>query len=65
MAVAIFSILQGVPGISVGDLLGSNVFNIGVVIGVMAIIAPLEKVRSDFLVEMVDIPFISSESLLS
>ena len=60
MTVAVFSILQGVPGISVGDLLGSNMFNIGIVVGVMAIIGPLEKVRSDFLVEMVDILFISS-----
>lgn len=60
MMVAAFSIFQGVPGISVGDLLGSNMFNIGIVVGVMAIIGPLEKVRSDFLVEMVDILFLSS-----
>jgi len=60
MTVAAFAILQGAPGISVGDILGSNMFNIGIVIGVMAIIGPLEKVRSDFLVEMVDILFFSS-----
>ncbi len=60
MMVAAFSILQGAPGISVGDLLGSNMFNIGIVVGVIVIIGPLEKVRSDFLVEMVDILFLSS-----
>jgi cation:H+ antiporter len=60
MTVAVFAILQGAPGISVGDLLGSNMFNIGIVIGIMAMIGPLEKVRSDFLVEMVDILFLSS-----
>lgn len=60
MTVAAFAILQGAPGISVGDILGSNMFNIGIVVGVMAIIGPLERVRSDFLVEMVDILFFSS-----
>jgi len=60
MTVAAFSILQGAPGISVGDILGSNMFNIGIVVGVMAIIGPLEKVRSDSLVEMADILFLSS-----
>jgi len=60
MTVAAFAILQGAPGISVGDILGSNMFNIGIVIGVIAMIGPLEKVKSDFLVEMVDILFFSS-----
>lgn len=60
MTVAAFAILQGAPGISVGDILGSNMFNIGIVIGVMAMIGPLERVKSDFLVEMVDILFLSS-----
>ncbi len=60
MIVAAFSVLQGVPGISVGDILGSNMFNIGIVIGMMTIIGSLEKVRSDFLTEMVDILFLSS-----
>ena len=60
MTVAAFAILQGAPGISIGDVLGSNMFNIGIVVGVIAMIGPLEKVRSDFLVEMVDILFLSS-----
>jgi len=60
MTVAAFAIIQGAPGISVGDLLGSNMFNIGIVIGIMAMIGPLEKVSSDFLIEMVDVLFLSS-----
>ena len=35
--VALFAVLQGDPGISVGDILGSNVFNIGAVLGILAI----------------------------
>jgi len=60
MIVAAFALLQGVPGLSVGDILGSNMFNIGIVVGVMAMMGPLEKIRSDLLVEMVDILFFSS-----
>lgn len=60
MTVAVFSILQGTPGITVGDILGSNVFNIGLVIGVCAIIGPLKKCGTDLLVELVDILFLSS-----
>ena len=60
MTVAAFAILQGAPGISVGDILGSNMFNVGIVIGVMALLSPLEKIQSGFLVEMVDILFFSS-----
>ncbi len=60
MTIAALAILQGAPGISVGDILGSNMFNIGIVLGVMALIGPLEKVRSDFLEEMVDVLFFSS-----
>jgi len=60
MTVAAFAILQGTPGLSVGDILGSNMFNIGIVVGVMAMIGSLEKVKSDFLVEMIDILFLST-----
>lgn len=61
MTVAVFAVLQGAPGISVGGLLGSNMFNIGIVIGIMAMIGPLEKVSSDFLIEMgCSVPFFSN-----
>jgi len=60
MTVAAFSILQGSPGISIGDLLGSNMFNIGMVVGLIAMVSPLKRVRSGFLVEIADILFFSS-----
>ncbi len=58
--VAAFSILQGTPGVSVGDILGSNVANIGLVVGILAVIGPLEACCTDLLREMVDILFLSS-----
>ena len=41
IAVAVFSILQGTPGLSIGNVLGSNVFNIGVVLGMLALLGYL------------------------
>jgi len=60
VSVAIFSLLQGTPGISVGDVLGSNVFNIGMVIGLLAAIGFLKKSSTDLLIELLDILFLSS-----
>lgn len=60
MTVAVFAILQGTIGITVGDIMGSNVANVGLVIGIMAIIGPLEACCTDLLTEMVDILFLSS-----
>jgi cation:H+ antiporter len=60
MTVAVFSILEGVPGVTIGDILGSNVANIGLVVALMAIIGPLETCCTDLLLEMVDILFLSS-----
>lgn len=58
--VAVFSVLYGRPGFSVGDILGSNVFNIGIVIGVLATIGSLKKCSTELLTELVDILFLSS-----
>jgi len=60
ISTAVFSVLQGTPGLSVGDVLGSNLFNIGVVVGILATMGALESVRSDLIVEMVDILFLTS-----
>jgi len=60
ITVAIFSVLEGRPGISVGDVLGSNVFNIGVVVGVLATIGFLKKCSTDLLMDLLDILFLSS-----
>lgn len=40
-AVSILSSLQGMPGVEIGNIIGSNIFNILVVLGFSALIAPL------------------------
>jgi cation:H+ antiporter len=58
--VALFSVLQGSPGISIGDILGSNVFNVGAVLGILGMLGFLKTCCTDLLVELTDILFITS-----
>lgn len=58
--IAIFASLHGKPGFSIGDILGSNIFNIGIVAGILATIGSLKKCSADLLTELVDILFLSS-----
>jgi cation:H+ antiporter len=58
--VAASSVLHGKPGFSVGDILGSNVFNIGFIVGLLAVIGYFKKCSSELLTELVDILFLSS-----
>ena len=58
--VALFSVLQGEPGISVGDILGSNVFNIGAVLGILGIFGYLKTCCTDLLLDLTDILFLTS-----
>ena len=60
IAVAIFSVLQGTPGISIGDILGSNVFNLGVVIGILAMLGYLKTCCTELMVELTDILFLTA-----
>jgi len=60
IVVAFFSVLQGTPGISVGDIIGSNVFNIGAVLGILGMLGYLKTCCTDLLVELTDILFITS-----
>jgi len=60
MIVALFSVLQGTPGISIGDILGSNVFNVGAVIGILGMLGYLKTCCTDRLVELTDILFLTS-----
>ncbi|UCB59768.1 MAG: hypothetical protein JSW72_06465, partial [Candidatus Bathyarchaeota archaeon] len=60
IVVALFAIAQGNPAISIGDILGSNVFNIGAVIGVLGIIGYLKTCCTDLLVELTDMLFITA-----
>ena len=58
--VALFSVLQGEPGISIGDILGSNVFNIGAVLGILATLGYLKTCCTDLLLDLTDILLITS-----
>lgn len=60
IAVALFSAIQGTPGISVGDVLGSNVFNICMVIGILATLGYLKKCRKDLMIKLTDILILTS-----
>ncbi len=52
--------LQGTPGISIGTIIGSNVFNVGAVIGILGMLGYLKTCCTDLLVELTDILFITS-----
>jgi len=60
LTVAIFAIYQGTAGISIGDILGSHVFNIGIVVGLLAAFGSLEKCSTASLVELIDLLFMAS-----
>jgi len=58
--VALFAVLQGEPGISIGDILGSNVFNIGAVLGLLGMLGYLKTCCTNLLTELTDILLITS-----
>ena len=60
LTVALFSVLQGEPGISIGDILGSNVFNIGAVVGILGLFGFLKTCCTDLLLDLTDILFVTS-----
>lgn len=60
ISVAVFSILQGTPGISIGDVLGSNVFNVGVVMGILAMLGYMKACCTELMVELTDILFLTA-----
>ncbi len=60
IVIGLFSVLQGTPGISIGDIIGSNVFNIGAVVGILGMLGYLKVCYTDLLVELTDILFLTS-----
>jgi len=60
IVVALFSVVQGNPAISIGDILGSNLFNIGAVLGILSIIGYLKTCSTNLLVELTDMLFITA-----
>jgi len=60
IAVAVFSILQGTPGLSIGNVLGSNVFNIGLVLGLLALLGYLKTCCTRPMLELTDALFLTA-----
>ncbi|MEM1564012.1 MAG: hypothetical protein QW161_05005 [Candidatus Bathyarchaeia archaeon] len=60
ITVAVFSVQHGTAGISIGDILGSHLFNIGVVVGLLAASGSLKKCGTEALVELIDLLFLAS-----
>ena len=58
--IAAFALSSGTPALSVGDLLGSNVFNIGVVVGILMLTTGFLKECPEGLDEVADILLLSS-----
>lgn len=58
--VALFSVLQGTAGLSIGDILGSNVFNTGAVLGILGTLGYLKTCCTDLLLDLTDFLFITS-----
>ena len=58
--VALFAVLQGEPGISIGDILGSNVFNIGAVLGILGMLGYLKTCCTNLLTDLTDILVVTS-----
>ncbi|MEM2105959.1 MAG: hypothetical protein QXV21_05785 [Candidatus Bathyarchaeia archaeon] len=60
MTVAVFAVQHGTAGISIGDILGSHVFNIGIVVGLLAASGALKKCGTETMVELIDLLFLAS-----
>lgn len=58
--VAASSVAQGNAAVSIGDILGSNVFNVGMVLGLLGILGYLKTCCTDLLVELTDILFVTT-----
>ncbi len=60
LVVALFAVLEETPALSVGDLLGSNVFNLGIVVGMLMLTAGFLRECPQGLDEIGDVLLLSS-----
>lgn len=60
LIVAIFSIVDGEPSISIGDIFGSHIFNIAFIIGLLSVLGFCKKCHSIELGEINDVLFLAS-----
>lgn len=52
--VAIFSVASGNAAVSIGDILGSNIFNIGAILGLLGMLGYLKLCCSDIVLDVTD-----------
>ncbi|HBS11040.1 MAG TPA: hypothetical protein DEO36_00640, partial [Flavobacteriaceae bacterium] len=52
LAASVIAALKGEKAISLGNLIGSNIFNIGSVLGLTAIIMPIQAIESNIMVNI-------------
>ncbi len=60
LVVAIFAILDGEPGLSIGDIFGSHMFNIGLILGFLGVLGYLENLPDKTLFDVLDILLLAS-----
>ncbi len=60
ITVSVFSVIQGTAAVGIGNVLGSNVFNIGAILGILGILGYLKTCCTDLLVELTDMLFITA-----
>ena len=61
LIVSVKSALAGQSGIAVGNVVGSNIFNVGVILGIAAIICPI---KVNFQLVKIDVPIMIGVTLL-
>lgn len=61
LIVSVKSALAGQSGIAVGNVVGSNIFNVGVILGIAAIICPI---KVNFQLVKIDVPIMIGATLL-
>lgn len=64
LAISLVSALKGSAPMAVGNVVGSNIFNVLVIIGIVAIIKPI-KIQSSIMVNELPLVMLSSVALLA
>ncbi|MHA1754158.1 MAG: hypothetical protein ACTSYR_01415 [Candidatus Odinarchaeia archaeon] len=60
MVISIFSVAIGSSGISIGNILGPNIFNHGLILGVFGLLGYLKVCCTNLLLDLTDVLFITS-----
>lgn len=64
LSISIISAIQGNPGMAVGNIVGSNIFNVLVIIGIVAMVKPI-KIEKTIMTNELPLVILSSVALLA